>query len=37
MNRWADEILRNNADGSLWLGGCREFEDFTGRFGKLFG
>jgi len=34
---WMDEILRNNVDGRLWLGECREFEDFTGRFGKLFG
>ena len=34
---WMDEILRNQASGSLWLGECREFEDFTGRFGKLFG
>ena len=34
---WSDEILRNKASGSLWLGGCRECEDFAGRFGKLFG
>ncbi len=34
---WIDEILRNTASGSLWLGECKEFEDFTGRFGKLFG
>ena len=34
---WSDEILRNEASGGLWLGECKEFEDFTGRFGKLFG
>ena len=34
---WADEILRNKDSGTLWLGECKEFEDFTWRFGKLFG
>ena len=33
---WVDEILRDAA-GKLSLGPCREFADFQGRFGKLFG
>jgi hypothetical protein len=35
-NCWVDEIVRD-ADGGPSLGSCRQFLDFTGRFGKLFG
>ena len=33
---WVDEILRDGA-GKPLLGACREFNDFQGRFGKVFG
>ena len=33
---WIDEIIRLG-DGGIALGSCHEFDDFTGRFGKLFG
>jgi len=33
---WIDRILRNPA-GHISLGECREFTDFKGRFGKVFG
>ena len=33
---WVDEIIRDGA-GKLSLGACREFGDFRGRFGGLFG
>ena len=33
---WVDEIIRDGA-GKLSLGACREFDDFRGRFGKVFG
>ena len=35
-NSWVDEIVRD-ADGRPSLGACREFADFRGRFGKVFG
>ena len=34
---WVDEVLKNKADGSLWLGEYKECDDLEGRFGKLFG
>ena len=33
---WVDEILRDGA-GKPLFGTCREFDDFRGRFGKVFG
>lgn len=33
---WVDEMVRDAA-GKLSLGSCREFSDFVGRFGKVFG
>ena len=35
-NSWVDEMVRDAA-GKLSLGSCREFSDFVGRFGKVFG
>lgn len=34
---WVDEILRMGGTGTIYLGLCREFDDFEGRFAKLFG
>ena len=33
---WLDEIIRMG-DGKITLGHCHEIDEFTGRFGKLFG
>jgi hypothetical protein len=33
---WVDRMMRNPA-GRISLGGCTEFDDFRGRFGKVFG
>ena len=33
---WVDEIVRGG-NGKPFLGACREFSDFRGRFGQVFG